>query len=681
MDPFGIALILFISALFSGGLAAYAWRRRGTPGTGIVFFLMLGTTISVFAYGMELLSTTLPDKLTWVRIRYTGTALIYPMYLLLALWHTNRQKWLAAGRVALLLVVPIFSVIGLFTNSLHHLHYTWIGLDTNGPFPMIIKTYGPLYGFYVITSFSYVLLAMAILGANYLLAPSFFRRQTAALLIGTCVPLAAALLYIAGVKPLGGLNILPFAYILSSLTAAWIILGQKLFGLRPVARGMIFENMTDGFVVLNKELKIVDANPPALRLLDLSPESLGQFGNRAFIRHPSLIRLIRSEPHAHVQIEQDGRIFDAFRTSLNDQQKNLAGHLISLRDITSIKRSEEELRKNETQYRFLTENMNDVLWMMDLNLQTVYVTPSIEAVLGFTQEERLRQSVEEQLTPQSLTIARETLARERVFEGQTGYLTRKVTLTLEFYHRDGSTRWLETIVSGLFDDQGRLTGLYGVSRDVTERKKTEALTLQYSEDLRERNKELQCLYSVSELVRKEETSQEDILSASASLLAQAYFYPEITGCRILWEDRESKTENFAPTSWMQTSAIRVRGKEVGKIEVCYLELRPEKDEGPFLKEERKFLDGIAELLGKSYERRLAAEEREKLIGELQNALQEVKTLTGLLPICASCKKIRNDQGYWERIERYIGERSSVQFSHGICPECAQKLYPDLNLKK
>ncbi|HOD64687.1 MAG TPA: hypothetical protein PKO04_10525, partial [Smithellaceae bacterium] len=74
-------------------------------------------------------------------------------------------------------------------------------------------------------------------------------------------------------------------------------------------------------------------------------------------------------------------------------------------------------------------------------------------------------------------------------------------------------------------------------------------------------------------------------------------------------------------------------------------------------------------------------EREKLIGELQNALQEVKTLTGLLPICASCKKIRNDQGYWEKIERYIGERSSVRFSHGICPECAQKLYPDLNLKK
>lgn len=64
------------------------------------------------------------------------------------------------------------------------------------------------------------------------------------------------------VKPLGGLNILPFAYIFSSLTAAWVILGRKLFDLRPFAHGMIFENMTDGFIVLNKQLEILDANPP-----------------------------------------------------------------------------------------------------------------------------------------------------------------------------------------------------------------------------------------------------------------------------------------------------------------------------------------------------------------------------------------------------------------------------------
>ena len=76
------------------------------------------------------------------------------------------------------------------------------------------------------------------------------------------------------------------------------------------------------------------------------------------------------------------------------------------------------------------------------------------------------------------------------------------------------------------------------------------------------------------------------------------------------------------------------------------------------------------------ERKQAALERDHLISELQQALADVKTLRGLFPICASCKKIRDDKGYWNQIESYISERSDAVFSHGICPECAKKLYPD-----
>jgi PAS domain S-box-containing protein len=76
-------------------------------------------------------------------------------------------------------------------------------------------------------------------------------------------------------------------------------------------------------------------------------------------------------------------------------------------------------------------------------------------------------------------------------------------------------------------------------------------------------------------------------------------------------------------------------------------------------------------------RREIQEEREQLIVELQQALTNVKTLSGLLPICASCKKIRDDKGYWNQIETYIREHSGVDFSHGICPECVKTLYPGL----
>jgi len=76
------------------------------------------------------------------------------------------------------------------------------------------------------------------------------------------------------------------------------------------------------------------------------------------------------------------------------------------------------------------------------------------------------------------------------------------------------------------------------------------------------------------------------------------------------------------------------------------------------------------------ERKRAEEEREKVISQLQHALAQVKKLSGLLPICASCKKIRDDRGYWLQVEEYIRDHSEAQFTHGICPECARKLYPE-----
>ena len=77
------------------------------------------------------------------------------------------------------------------------------------------------------------------------------------------------------------------------------------------------------------------------------------------------------------------------------------------------------------------------------------------------------------------------------------------------------------------------------------------------------------------------------------------------------------------------------------------------------------------------ERKQIEDERERLIKDLQKALAEIKQLSGLLPICSGCKKIRDDKGYWNQIEAYISDHSEATFSHGLCPECLKKLYPDL----
>jgi AmiR/NasT family two-component response regulator len=88
-------------------------------------------------------------------------------------------------------------------------------------------------------------------------------------------------------------------------------------------------------------------------------------------------------------------------------------------------------------------------------------------------------------------------------------------------------------------------------------------------------------------------------------------------------------------------------------------------------------DDLMELRRLNAELQAGNEARERLILELEDTLAQVKTLSGLLPICASCKKIRDDDGYWNQLEAYIQDHSEVVFSHGLCPECAKRLYPQI----
>lgn len=100
-------------------------------------------------------------------------------------------------------------------------------------------------------------------------------------------------------------------------------------------------------------------------------------------------------------------------------------------------------------------------------------------------------------------------------------------------------------------------------------------------------------------------------------------------------------------------------------------------EDEYTNEDLALLQRIGALYAIALQRKEFENEREKLILEFQAALAQVKQLSGLLPICASCKKVRDDKGYWTRIEEYIVDHSEADFSHGLCPGCLKKLYPDI----
>lgn len=126
--------------------------------------------------------------------------------------------------------------------------------------------------------------------------------------------------------------------------------------------------------------------------------------------------------------------------------------------------------------------------------------------------------------------------------------------------------------------------------------------------LAEREKELNCLYGLSKIVEEHDISLNEILQEVPPLLPTCWQYPEITCARIFIGDKEFVTENFRVTEWRQAADIVVGGKKAGEIEIYYLEERPELDEGPFSKEERKLMDAIAQQLGRIINRKQLEEE-------------------------------------------------------------------------
>ncbi|MBD3278308.1 MAG: PAS domain S-box protein [Candidatus Aegiribacteria sp.] len=135
-----------------------------------------------------------------------------------------------------------------------------------------------------------------------------------------------------------------------------------------------------------------------------------------------------------------------------------------------------QLQQAEAKFRLLAESMSDIVWTVDLDLKTTYVSPSIHEILGYTPEERMKQTVEEMVTPGSLKTIRKLLKREFLREKMTPWSTKKsLTVMTEYYVKGGGTRWLENHVRWIRDENGKISGIHGISRDITRRRREEIL--------------------------------------------------------------------------------------------------------------------------------------------------------------------------------------------------------------
>jgi PAS domain S-box-containing protein len=183
---------------------------------------------------------------------------------------------------------------------------------------------------------------------------------------------------------------------------------------------------------------------------------------------------------------KDGTVIDVLLSSTPIDPSNLsAGITFTALDITKFRLAETELKESERRHRLIVDKINDTIWTADLSLRTTYVSPSIEKLLGYTPEERMSQNPVNQMTSESFARVTEFLALELEREKEKGVdPDRTVKIDIEYIHKNGSIVWIENIIGAIRDEKGVIIGIHGISRDITERKRTEEALRESEEKFR-----------------------------------------------------------------------------------------------------------------------------------------------------------------------------------------------------
>jgi len=281
--------------------------------------------------------------------------------------------------------------------------------------------------------------------------------------------------------------------------------------------------------------------------------------------------------------------------------------------ITERKKVEEGLQQSEENLRAYLESAPDGVYLNDLKGKFLYGNKKAEEITGYKREDLIGKSfLKLHLLPKKHLVKAGKLLALNAMGRPTG------PDEFELIRKDGCHIWVEITTTPI--KQGGEVLVIGSVRDITERKQLEHA-------LNERVKELQCLYGIASIAERPEITLDELYQEVANILPPSWRYPEVTCARIVISGKEFKTENCRDTEWRQSSDIKVDGVKTGVVETCYLEERPEIDEGPFLKEERLLINAVAQRLGDITERKKAQQAQERLSQQLQIKVSELEALS------------------------------------------------------
>ncbi len=285
------AAVLGCIACTLGFLALFSWTRRKKSPAALSFAgLLFCLVIYAAGYAVELLSPTLEKMLFWNRIEYLGISFIPTFWILFTAQYAN-IRW--KGNILALLIlifVPITTLFGASTDLFLHLRYATVWVSREGPFPLLAFTRGPLYWTHTFYSLFSLVFGTVLFSRIMLSASRFFRPQQLLMLAGTVFPWINYVLYLSGIN-IWGIDTIPFSMFFSAVFFSISIFSFKILDVLPVARGIVFETISDGVIVLDYYSRIVDFNPAAAAIFpELEASSFSNAAQKVLAGYDELCR-------------------------------------------------------------------------------------------------------------------------------------------------------------------------------------------------------------------------------------------------------------------------------------------------------------------------------------------------------------------------------------------------------
>jgi diguanylate cyclase (GGDEF)-like protein/PAS domain S-box-containing protein len=492
--------LLILAATVAGMLALYAWRRRRVAGAKMLTLFLVAVCWWEAVYVLEISAGGLQTKILWAKIEYLGIVMVPLFWLAFALEYTGRESWLTRRNFLLLAAPLITTLVLVFTNEVHNLIWTRTALESHGTFSLLDVEYGAWFWFHWIYSLLLILLGTILLLRALPRSLRPYRRQSLALLVAAAIPWLSNVIYVLGLEPLRGLDLTPFAFLLSGVAMSLGLFYFGLLDLVPIAHDRVIEDMSDGMIVLDAQDRIVDLNPAAERALHIPlTKAVGQNIARLLPEVPLPGgRRASGESFGEVRVGSGTtrRSYDLRLSALETRRGQPKGHLLALRDVTERRRIEEEiralneslekrvaerteqlgaavielrknelmLRQSEERFRSLVRHASDIVTILDADGTIRYESPSVEQILGRRPEELVGRNIFDYLHPDdkewALGVFRGILEKPE---------DSPVRVQCRFRHADGFWRYLETSGTNQLDNPS-IAGVVCNSRDVTERK-------------------------------------------------------------------------------------------------------------------------------------------------------------------------------------------------------------------